>query len=74
MKEAANLHHFRLPMLLPGIEINTSPTDFAPEIQWKPLHILSSIGNSVAATLSVNRRAKGTPHRHAKGTPGDTKN
>jgi branched-chain amino acid transport system substrate-binding protein len=30
MKEAANLHHFRLPMLLPGIEINTSPTDFAP--------------------------------------------
>jgi branched-chain amino acid transport system substrate-binding protein len=30
MKEAANLHHFRPPMLLPGIEINTSPTDFAP--------------------------------------------
>jgi hypothetical protein len=30
MKEAANLHHFREPMLLPGIEINTSPTDFAP--------------------------------------------
>jgi branched-chain amino acid transport system substrate-binding protein len=30
MKEAAKLHHFRPPMLLPGIEINTSPTDFAP--------------------------------------------
>ena len=30
MKEAANLHNFRVPMLLPGIEINTSPTDFAP--------------------------------------------
>jgi branched-chain amino acid transport system substrate-binding protein len=30
MKEAANLHHFRVPMLLPGIDINTSPTDFAP--------------------------------------------
>jgi ABC-type branched-subunit amino acid transport system substrate-binding protein len=30
MKEAANLHHFRVPMLLPGIEINTGPTDFAP--------------------------------------------
>ncbi len=30
MKQAANLHHFRVPMLLPGIEINTSPTDFAP--------------------------------------------
>jgi branched-chain amino acid transport system substrate-binding protein len=30
MKEAANLHDFRLPMLLPGITINTSPTDYAP--------------------------------------------
>jgi branched-chain amino acid transport system substrate-binding protein len=30
MKQAANLHDFRVPMLLPGITINTSPTDFAP--------------------------------------------
>jgi ABC-type branched-subunit amino acid transport system substrate-binding protein len=30
MKEAANLHHFTLPMLQPGVTINTSPTDFAP--------------------------------------------
>jgi branched-chain amino acid transport system substrate-binding protein len=30
MKEAANLHNFKVPMLLPGITINTSPTDFAP--------------------------------------------
>jgi len=30
MKQAGNLHHFRVPMLLPGIEVNTSPTDFAP--------------------------------------------
>jgi branched-chain amino acid transport system substrate-binding protein len=30
MKQAANLHDFALPMLLPGIKINTSPTDFAP--------------------------------------------
>jgi branched-chain amino acid transport system substrate-binding protein len=30
MKQAASLHHFRVPMLLPGITINTSPTDFAP--------------------------------------------
>jgi branched-chain amino acid transport system substrate-binding protein len=30
MKQAANLHDFTLPMLLPGIKINTSPTDFAP--------------------------------------------
>ena len=30
MKEAANLHDFTVPLLLPGIKINTSPTDFAP--------------------------------------------
>jgi ABC-type branched-subunit amino acid transport system substrate-binding protein len=30
MKEAADLHNFAVPMLLPGITINTSPTDFAP--------------------------------------------
>jgi len=30
MKQAANLHNFTTPLLLPGVEINTSPTDFAP--------------------------------------------
>jgi branched-chain amino acid transport system substrate-binding protein len=30
MKQAANLHDLALPMMLPGITINTSPTDFAP--------------------------------------------
>jgi branched-chain amino acid transport system substrate-binding protein len=30
MKQAANLHDFSVPMLLPGILVNTSPTDFAP--------------------------------------------
>jgi branched-chain amino acid transport system substrate-binding protein len=29
MRQAANLHHLELPMLLPGITIDTSPTDFA---------------------------------------------
>jgi branched-chain amino acid transport system substrate-binding protein len=30
MRQAANLHDFTVPMLLPGININTSPSDFAP--------------------------------------------
>jgi len=30
MRQAASLHNFTVPMLLPGIAINTSPTDFAP--------------------------------------------
>ena len=28
MRQAANIHDLALPMLLPGIAINTSPTDF----------------------------------------------
>jgi branched-chain amino acid transport system substrate-binding protein len=30
MRQAANLHDVTVPMLLPGITANTSPTDFAP--------------------------------------------
>jgi branched-chain amino acid transport system substrate-binding protein len=32
MRQAANLHHLELLMLLPGITIDTSPTDFAPKV------------------------------------------
>ena len=30
MKQAASIHDLKLPMLLPGITISTSATDFAP--------------------------------------------
>jgi branched-chain amino acid transport system substrate-binding protein len=30
MKQAANIKNLSLPLLLPGIKLNTSPTDFAP--------------------------------------------
>jgi branched-chain amino acid transport system substrate-binding protein len=30
MKQAANLHHLQLGLLLPGITVNTSPSDYAP--------------------------------------------
>jgi branched-chain amino acid transport system substrate-binding protein len=30
MKQAANLHDLHLDMLLPGITVNTGPTDYAP--------------------------------------------
>ena len=33
MKQAASLKDFRTEVLLPGIKINTSPTDFAPVSQ-----------------------------------------
>jgi branched-chain amino acid transport system substrate-binding protein len=30
MQQAANVHDLELSMLLPGIRVNTSPTDFYP--------------------------------------------
>ena len=30
MKQAASIKDLQLPMLLPGVKVNTSPTDFAP--------------------------------------------
>ena len=30
MRQAADVKNFELPLRLPGIKINTSPTDFAP--------------------------------------------
>ena len=30
MRQAANLHDIELPLLLPGIKVNTSPTDYHP--------------------------------------------
>ena len=30
MRQAANLRDLELPMLLPGIKVNTSPTDYYP--------------------------------------------
>jgi branched-chain amino acid transport system substrate-binding protein len=35
MKQAANLHNLGLAMLLPGITVNTSPTDFYPVKQMQ---------------------------------------
>jgi branched-chain amino acid transport system substrate-binding protein len=35
MRQAANLKNLALPMLLPGIKINTSPTDFFPVEQMQ---------------------------------------
>ena len=30
MRQAANIKDLQLPMLLPGMKINTSPTNFSP--------------------------------------------
>jgi branched-chain amino acid transport system substrate-binding protein len=35
MRQAANLQDLVLPMLLPGIKVNTSPTDYYPVEQMQ---------------------------------------
>jgi branched-chain amino acid transport system substrate-binding protein len=35
MRQAANLHDLELPVLLPGIRVNTSPTDYCPIQQMR---------------------------------------
>lgn len=35
MKQATNLNNVELGMLLPGVKVSTSPTDFAPVKQWQ---------------------------------------
>ena len=35
MRQAANIHDLELPMLLPGVAVNTSPTDFRPLKQMR---------------------------------------
>ena len=43
MKEAANLHDLKLPMLVPGITVSTSADDFAP---IKQMQLMKFDGNS----------------------------
>jgi branched-chain amino acid transport system substrate-binding protein len=51
MKQAANLKNFTVPMLLPGITINTSPTDYAPikQMQMAKALLPGSIPTSAQA-------------------------
>jgi branched-chain amino acid transport system substrate-binding protein len=37
MHQAANLHDLELPLLLPGIRVNTSSTDYRPVKQMRPM-------------------------------------
>ena len=53
MKQAASLHDFTVPMLLPGIKANTSPTDFAP---LKQVQMARFDGRALAAVRPVADR------------------
>ena len=58
MRQAANLHDLELPMLLPGIRINTSPTDYRPVKQMQPIrfngHNWELFGNPLAGSMPAS--------------------
>ena len=74
MKQAANIKDFELPLLLPGIKVNTSPTDFAPIEQeqlakfdgekWALFgEIFDAFRKQVAGRTGKTRPAGGDPRR-----------
>ena len=62
MRQAANLKNLELPMLLPGIKINTSPTDYFP-IKQVQLHALRRQGVGAVRRgdpkVNITRQSRG---------------
>ena len=56
MSQAANLKDFGAPMLLPGIMINTSPTNYRPIRQMQLGCSMASAGNRSARCCWVDGR------------------
>jgi len=54
MKQAANLHDFRTEVLLPGIMINTSATDFAPISQLQLMRFTGERWNLFGDVISAD--------------------
>ncbi len=59
MKQAANIHDLKLPMLLPGITISTSPMDFAPikqmqlsKFDGKAFHLFGEVISGAGEVVS----------------------
>jgi len=52
MKEAANLKNWRTEGLLPGIKVNTSPTDFAPISQLQLMRLKGEVWELFGEVIS----------------------
>ena len=72
MKQAASIHNFKLPMLLPGIALSTSADDFAPIKQmqlqifdgttWRPFGKVTS-GSEDQPSVSIGSQPTRAAHR-----------
>ena len=61
MKQAANLKDLELPMLLPGIKINTSPDNFSPIRQRRSPRSTARAGSSSASSIRPEAAAAALP-------------
>jgi branched-chain amino acid transport system substrate-binding protein len=52
MRQAANLKNFELGLLLPGIKINTSPTDYFPVEQMQMSRFNGEHGELFGPTIT----------------------
>ena len=69
MKQAANLKNFKLPLLLPGMALNTGPTDFFP-VQQAQLQKFTGTQWQLFGELIEHRRALARPPRPGAGAAG----
>ena len=56
MKQAANLKNVKLPLLLPGMSINTSPTDYFPIEQGQLARFTGQLWQGFGELISTDAR------------------
>ena len=65
MKQAANLKNLELPLLIPGVKVNTTPADFYPIEQMQLMHFNGEHGNC-SGLCSTAALAAGQEDRPAR--------
>src|SRR3954468_8480396 len=71
MKQAASLKDVKLPMLLPGIEINTSATDFYPIEQMQMQKFTGERWELFGEVISGGGGGRRPPLEHSSRRPGE---
>jgi len=56
MRQAANLKNIKLPLLLPGMTINTSPTDYFPIEQGQLAKFTGTLWQGFGELISTDAR------------------
>ncbi len=54
MRQAANLRNFKMPLLLPGMSVNTSPTDYFPIQQGQLARFTGKLWENFGELIDIN--------------------